>query len=215
MRVWEGYRWNFLRQKGKIKVRLSYEKGTVKYLKRKKKRKERSLAGEILSWLLYLFIILAVIFLLLHFIGQKKQVQGMSMSPALDEGDSIIVDRLSYRFRDPGRFDVVVFQPRFANEASYIKRVIGLPGETVQIVDGQVYINGQLLQGDMGWEPIESAGLASDPVILNEDEYFVLGDNRNDSSDSRVPSVGNVAESSIIGRAWFRIWPMSRIGLIE
>ena len=187
----------------------------MKYLKRKKKRKERSLAGEILSWLLYLFIILAVIFLLLHFIGQKKQVQGMSMSPALDEGDSIIVDRLSYRFRDPGRFDVVVFQPRFANEASYIKRVIGLPGETVQIVDGQVYINGQLLQGDMGWEPIESAGLASDPVILNEDEYFVLGDNRNDSSDSRVPSVGNVAESSIIGRAWFRIWPMSRIGLIE
>ena len=180
-----------------------------------KESEKRSSVKEILSWILYFVAaILAALFIKNCPIINMHVPTG-SMENTIMPGDRLIGNRLSYIKDGPERGDVVVFKYPDDEKETYVKRVIGLPGETVQIVDGQVYINGQLLQGDMGWEPIESAGLASDPVILNEDEYFVLGDNRNDSSDSRVPSVGNVAKSSIIGRAWFRIWPMSRIGLIE
>ena len=97
----------------------------------------------------------------------------------------------------------------------YIKRIIGLPGETVQIVDGYIYINGKQLDEHYGNEIIEEAGMAAEPVTLGEDEYFVMGDNRNNSQDSRVSDVGAIHRDELMGRAWIRIWPLDQFGVIK
>jgi signal peptidase I len=132
-----------------------------------------------------------------------------------DNGDNLIVDKLSYRFSEPERFDIVVFPYQYQEKTYYIKRIIGMPGETVQIKDGMVYIDGEMLQESYGKEVMEYAGVASEPVELGEDEYFVLGDNRNNSSDSRDPSVGNVYRDQIIGKAFIRIWPLNQFGILK
>lgn len=182
---------------------------------RRKEKKKRSLVGEIFRWILYVLIILAATFLLIQFVGQRTVVQGTSMYPTLSDGDSLIVDKLTYQFSNPKRFDVVVFPFRYQEDVYYIKRVIGLPGETVQIMEGRIYINGRPLEEDYGQGSMEKGGLASEPITLGEDEYFVLGDNRNNSSDSREPSVGNIEKSAIIGKAWLRIWPLEDFGLVR
>ena len=123
--------------------------------------------------------------------------------------------RFPYRFRDPERYDIVVFPYRLEENTYYIKRIIGLPGETVQIVDGYVYINGVQLDEHYGNEIMEKPGIAAEPVTLGEDEYFVLGDNRNNSQDSRTASVGVIHRDEILGRAWVRIWPLSDFGVIK
>ena len=138
------------------------------------------------------------------------------MLPTLYEDDNLIVDKISYRFRDPKRFEIVVFPYRYAEDTYYIKRIIGLPGETVQIIDGYVYIDGERLDESYGLEVIEANryGIAAEPVELGEDEYFVLGDNRNHSADSRETNVGVLHKEEFIGRAWIRIWPLKRIGVV-
>ena len=183
-------------------------------MKRGEKRK-RSLLGEAISWTLYILIILVATFLIVQFVGQRTTVNGVSMYPTLEDGDSLIVDKITYKFSDPQRFDIVVFPFQYQEDTYYIRRVIGLPGETVQITGGVIYINGKPLAEDYGWETMQKGGLASEPVTLGEDEYFVLGDNRNNSSDSREPSVGNVLKNSIIGKAWLRIWPVSGFGFVD
>ena len=97
----------------------------------------------------------------------------------------------------------------------FIKRVIGLPGETVQIADGVITIDGEVLEEHYGMEPMEAAGLASEPFVLGEEEYFVLGDNRNNSGDSRSASVGAVKQDQIAGKAFFRFWPLKDMGLLQ
>lgn len=165
--------------------------------------------------MLGLVLLCGFFYLLLHYVGEQTEVRGDSMSPTLWEGDRLIVDKISYHFTDPKRFDVVVFPFKYQEDTFYIKRIIGLPGENVQIVDGTVYINGRELVGDYDREAIRNPGLASDVVTLGENEYFVLGDNRNNSADSREPSVGNIGREEIVGRAWLRVWPPERIGLLE
>ena len=111
-----------------------------------------------------------------------------------------------------------MFPFRYQENTYYIKRIIGLPGETVQIDDdGNIYIDGELLQESFGREVIrpETVGIASEPVVLGDDEYFVMGDNRNNSTDSRTEIVGNIHRSEIIGRAWVRIWPLSKMGFLK
>lgn len=138
------------------------------------------------------------------------------MYSTLSNGDSVFVDKLSYRFKDPDRFDIVIFQFLYAEDTYYIKRIIGLPGETVQIKDGKVYINDELLETDIyGYEEINDPGLAEEPITLGEDEYFVMGDNRNGSTDSRKPSVGCVKRDQIIGRAFVRIWPIKNFKFLK
>ena len=137
------------------------------------------------------------------------------MNDTLQDGDNLILEKISYRFHDPERFDIIVFRFAHSKNTYYIKRIIGLPGETVQIVGDDIYINGELLEEDYGKEPMQDAGRAAQPITLGEDEYFVLGDNRNNSSDSRSASVGNVERSQIVGRAWLRIWPLNKIGFIN
>lgn len=173
---------------------------------------------EIISTLLYLLLVLCLTWFIIQFVGQRTQVDGLSMEPTLYDGDNLIVDKISYRFRDPERFDIIVFPFKYKEKTYYIKRIIGLPGETVQIdLQGNIYINGELLAEGYGREVIkpEHIGIAMEPVVLGEDEYFVLGDNRNNSSDSRAEAVGNIKREDIIGRAWLRIWPFERVGILK
>lgn len=177
-----------------------------KYLKRKREKermrelreveeaqKEVSIWKEILGWILYIAIILGVTYLIITYVGQRTRVSGDSMESTLHTGDNLIVDKISYRFRDPERYEIIVFPYRYQENTFYIKRIMGLPGETVQIKDGYLYINGERSDEDYGLERMNSGGIAKDEIVLGEDEYFVLGDNRNASSDSRDPSVSTIS----------------------
>lgn len=170
---------------------------------------------ELLSWVMYIGFVVVLTWFILTFVGQRTVVDGRSMNATLNDKDNLIVEKLSYRFSDPERFDIIVFPP-YDTKEYYIKRIIGLPGETVQIdEEGNIYINGELLEEDYGLETIKNPGRAIEPVTLGEDEYFVLGDNRNNSVDSRDSRVGNIKRDAIIGRAWVRIWPLSDIGFLK
>lgn len=173
---------------------------------------------EMISTLLYLLVVLCITYLVIHYVGQRTEVYGGSMEATLNHGDNLIVDKLTYRFKDPQRFDIIVFPFQYEEDTYYIKRIIGLPGETVQIdLDGTIYIDGEELEENYGREIIkpENVGIAIHPIVLGEDEYFVMGDNRNNSSDSRTEVVGNIHRDDIIGRAWMRIWPLSQIGILK
>ncbi|HAF27323.1 MAG TPA: signal peptidase I [Lachnospiraceae bacterium] len=175
------------------------------------KRLKKILGGSV-----YILIILAVTLVVVKFVAQRIAVDGMSMEPTLYNGDNLIINKISYDSNEPERFDVVVF-PFSGDEGTfYIKRIIGLPGENIRIDDeGKIYINGEELKENFGKETIEDPGMARYGIDLGLKEFFVLGDNRNDSSDSRFASVGNISRNSIIGKAWIRIWPLNRIGFIR
>jgi signal peptidase I len=178
--------------------------------------KERSIFRELGGWLLYILIIIGLTYLIITFVGQRTRVSGSSMETTLSNGDNLIVDKLTYHFKEPKRYDIIVFPYKNEENTYYIKRIIGLPGETVQVIDGYTYINGEQLAGDIyGAEVMESAGIAAEPITLGEDEYFVLGDNRNHSSDSRDPSVGILKRKDLMGRAWIRIYPFDKMGVIK
>ena len=150
-----------------------------------------------------------------EFVGQRTEVEGMSMSPTLKDKENLILDKISYRFRDPERYEIVVFPPKYKENTYYIKRVIGLPGETVQIVDGQILINGETYKEGRDFPVISNPGMASSPVTLESGDYFVLGDNRNNSEDSRYGSIGKVNKKYITGKLWFKLFPVKSIGFFE
>lgn len=199
------------------KEEIEREKSEKEELVRSKELKWNKVAiRESISLLIYLAVIVLITFLLIHYVGQRTRVKGSSMESTLSDGDNLIVDKISYRFHDPERFDIIVFPYQYAEKTYYIKRIIGLPGETVQIDDeGNIYINGDILEESYGLEVIKNPGLAAEEITLDEDEYFVLGDNRNNSSDSRAADVGTINRDNIIGKAWFRIYPFDKIGLIK
>lgn len=176
---------------------------------------------EIGSFVLYIAAAVLITFLILHFVGQRTVVNGPSMMNTLKNGDNIILDKISYRFHEPERFDVIVF-PVANEEKNYIKRVIGLPGEAVQIVQGFIHIttvDGETreLEESYGSEvmrdPETGEPLTTSKYTLEEGEYYVLGDNRNNSIDSR--KIGAVKRENIIGRAWVRIYPFEAFGKIK
>ena len=184
----------------------------------------------ILKWIVDITMVVCLSFILATYMLGKTTVVGHSMEPTLENDDSLLVDKVSYCFRQPERYDVIVFEPAIANVSKYyVKRIVGLPGETIQIIDGVVYINGEPLENDVIYsfglkdeagkpvepEKIYNAGLAEKPITLGYDEYFVLGDNRNNSEDSRFSNVGNVKYSAIIGRIWAVSSPFGRMGLVK
>jgi len=177
---------------------------------------KKSILREILSTGLYLLCILVITYLIITFVGQRTEVKGSSMYTTLSDGDNLIVDKISYRFTDPKRFDIIVFPFQYEKNTYYIKRIIGLPGETVRIdKDGKIYINDKVLQETYGREVIRDPGRAINPITLGSDEYFVMGDNRNNSTDSRTELVGNIKRENIIGKAWVRIYPFARFGILK
>lgn len=206
-------------------------------VKKKKAReteeKKKSFMKELFGDIIYIAVICLIVYLILHFVGQRTQVNGDSMDNTLANGQSLIMDKISYRFHDPERFDIVIFPGpeeeietpglvdtllgRTSRRPYYIKRVIGMPGETVQIKDGKVYINDKELTEDVYGitDYIDEPGMAEEPLILGENEYFCLGDNRPVSYDSRYEPVGPVKRKDIVGKVWIRIWPLSLFGKVK
>ena len=162
-------------------------------------------------------IVVFLAFVLMFFFGTKTSVIGDSMMPTLYNGQQILIDKFIYKLSSPKRGDVIVFQPN-GNENThyYEKRIIGLPGETIQIIDGYVYVNGSKLDEDDTYDLIEDPGIAKDELILQPYEYFVLGDNRNSSEDSRSGNMGPVKKEYIIGKAWLHMaYGDAGIGMIK
>ena len=157
---------------------------------------------EIFEWLLYISVALLISFGIRQYIFQPYRVQMGSMMPTLKENDLVLVDKIEYKLRDPKRGDVIVFRPPTLDNVFYIKRVIGVPGDVVEVKDGFVYINQEKIM-----EPylvVETPGIYG-PKVLNIDEYFVMGDHRNNSLDSR--EFGPIQYQSIAGKAFFVLWP--------
>ena len=176
----------------------------------------KNILKEILSTSVYLLVVLLVTYLIVNYVGQRTQVVGSSMESTLSDGDNLIVDKITYRFQDPERYDIIVFPFKYEKNTYYIKRIIGLPGESIRIDNnGVIYVNGEIMNENYGREVILDPGVAKNEITLGEDEYFVIGDNRNNSTDSRDPMVGNIHRDDILGRAWLRIWPLSKFELLE
>ena len=188
---------------------------TIKELREKRKKS----SNGIIQFGICLFAAVLISFFIVHYVAQRTTVDGMSMYNTLNDGDNLIIEKLSYRFGDVERFDIVVF-PYYDGAAGmdvyYIKRIIGLPGETIQITDGKIYINGDVLEEDYGYyiDDIPMKGYdAEEEIYIGENEYFVLGDNRNNSTDSR--KIGCITRDHIEGRACFRIFPLNKFGVIK
>lgn len=184
---------------------------------RKQRRKfNLPLFKEIMSWILSLAIVICLAYVLVAFFGIRTNVVGQAMEQTLEDNDEILVNKFAYIVSKPKSGDVVVFLPN-GNKKShyYIRRVVAVPGDTVQIKDGALYVNDELYKESTDVASIEDAGVASDPVKLGKDEYFVLGDNRNNSEDSRYANIGNVKKEYIIGKAWFRFSGLGDFGTIK
>ena len=149
---------------------------------------KKEILKEILSTSLYLLGVLLFTFLLVKFVVQRTEILSGSMQPTLYKGESYLVDKISYRFKEPQRFDIVTFKYKYAEKTYYVKRIIGLPGETIFIDEyGTIYIDGEVL--------VENYG--------------------NDSQDSRYPNVGPVKREQILGKLWVQIWPLNRIRFMK
>ena len=175
-----------------------------------KKSKTKAIVLEII---MYVCLFAVCAFVVPNYVIQRARVSGPSMENTLLDKDNVLIDKISYRFHEPERFDVVVFYPYEDVECDhFVKRIIGLPGETIQIKGDDIYINGDKLEEDYGKDPISYQGIATEPITLGEDEYFVLGDNREVSFDSRYEEIGPIHRSVIDGRAILRIWPLDKFG---
>ncbi len=172
----------------------------------KKKTISKSLLTEIASWLFVMALAVFLAFVIVFTVGRYTTVIGDSMNPTLVGSQKVLINRLVYMLSSPDRGDVIIFLPHGnENYHYYTKRVVGLPGESVQIIDGKLYIDGALLEEGDTFDLMEDAGIASSSISLGENEFFVLGDNRNNSEDSRSADIGIVRKDWIIGKAWFKI----------
>lgn len=172
--------------------------------KEKKKKKTGGIVKNLFDTGVFILAVLIIAFVMSRYAFERVKVHNHSMEHTLEEGDSVIIDKLSYRFRDPKRYEILVFKQKGTGE-ELIKRVIGLPFETVQIVDGEFYIDGERIDDIRGLEKPEYAGLAAEPVQLSVGEYFVVGDNRKESIDSRYEEVGIVTSTRITGRMLLKL----------
>lgn len=169
---------------------------------------------SVTNWIVDIVVVIVFAVLLVTWFGMRARVSGHSMEPVLDSGDLVLVDRLTYELKEPERLDIILYQTG-EDERSSIKRIVGLPGETVRIRDGHLYIDGEMLELKDHLGEVVAPGLAEQEIYLAEDEYFVLGDNRDSSEDSRFENVGNIERSRIIGKIWFRISPFVKMGPIR
>lgn len=175
--------------------------------------KKRTKVSYTIEFVIYIALILLCIFWVPEHIVQRTVVKGESMENNLHEGESLLVDKVSYKFSSPSRYDIIVFYPYGKDvDEYYVKRIYGLPGETVQIKDNDIYINGEKIEDSYAKNAMDDAGIAEEPVKLAEDEYFVLGDNRMVSLDSRDPDLGPIKKENIAGHVFLRIWPLSKFG---
>ncbi len=148
--------------------------------------------------------------------GQRIVVTESSMEPTIQPGDKIFINVAAYKLSSPKRGDIIVFKNGSDNDSRQnIRRIIGLPGETIQIVDGKILIDGTVYEDDGSFDAITNPGTAEEPVVIGSNEYFVLGDNRNNSEDSRHLDIGLIKEENIVGKLWLRYSPASSFGFVE
>ena len=177
---------------------------------------EESVLQRAVRCIVQIVVVIALARLCVYSFGIRGTMPGQSMRPALEDGDRVLLDRLTLRLEGPGRYDIVLFTSPVTGNIN-MKRVVGLPGETVQIAGGEVLIDGKPLPGEAGslYGKASIAGLAESPVLLGEGEYFVLGDNSDASEDSRFETVGNVPLQNMTGKVWFRTAPFEKIGFVR
>lgn len=168
------------------------------------------------KWVFEIAVVCLFAFVSVWYFGQRVSTVGDSMSPVLRNGDVVLVNRIVYNATTPKRGDVIVFKPKGnENDHYYIKRIVGLPGETIEIIENRVYIDGERLEEDYETTNIDDVGVVDEKLKLAGDEYFVLGDNREQSEDSRDADVGNVKREYIYGKAWFVITPGDEFGFVN
>lgn len=181
----------------------------------KKQRMKPTAIQGLFLWAGQCVLAFAVGCILVYYFMTSLTCVGQAMEPSIDSGDMVLVNRFIYSIAAPGRGDVIVFKPNGnVNTHYYMRRVIGVPGDTVQVIDGFVYVNGELYETGLGNEQMDYAGVAEEELTLGKDEYFVLGDNRNASEDSRNADIGNIRRNDIYGKAWFVRWPWENLGPI-
>ena len=197
-------------------MRKKRDLGTIDldYKGKKEKKMTMAILYNILSWI---FGIAAAVFLgimTVNFIGRSTIIIGNSMEPALYNGEEVLLNKIIYQFSTPKRGDVIAFHPNGdENTHLYVKRIVGLPGETIQIKQGSVYINGEMHAMDT---ETNEAGIAADVVELSDDDYFVMGDNRENGEDSRSANIGNVSRDMIVGKVWYHMkYNDIRMGRVE
>ncbi len=184
-----------------------YRKKNTLTFHQKKKIITPKLIREILSWITVTIFAIALAFGFVFAFGMQVKVIGDSMEPSQYKVQTVLVNRLVYMLFSPKQGDVVVFLPNGnANSHYYVKRVVATPGDKVQIIDGSLYINGALFEDDdEKYDKMEDAGIASNEIKLGSGEFFVLGDNRNSSEDSRSANIGLVKTNMLIGKVWFKL----------
>ena len=183
---------------------------------RRRRKFNMPLFKEVMSWVIECAIVIFIAYTLVTFFGCRTTVVGNAMNDTLTNEEQILVNRFIYNVSSPKQGDVIAFLPN-GNEKShyYVRRVIACPGDTIQIKEGVVYVNGEAYQEKITVASIEDAGVASEEIKLGDDEYFVLGDDRNNSEDSRLANIGNVKKSYIIGKAWFYFKSIGNMGFIH
>ena len=201
--------------KRRRKVNLKSTSGLSFY--EKESRVNGGLIMEIGTYVFWTVAMALLAFVFIYCFGIRTSVVGVSMQPTLYHGEEILIDRFSYFFSAPKSGDVVVFLPN-GNENThyYVKRVIGVPGDTVLIENGIIYVNEEFYEDKSLYDKIEDGGIAETGIVLDEDEFFVLGDNRNNSEDSRSSNIGVVRREYIIGKAWMHLkYGDQQLGLIK
>ncbi len=179
----------------------------------KKEKSKPNIKKNLIAFGICVVIAIVIALIITNFVASHTKVEGNSMESTLENGDDIIVEKFSYLINNPERYDIIVF--RESESVNYIKRVIALPGETIQITEGKIYINERAIFDAYGNAKMEDGGIAEKPLKLGQDEYFVLGDNRNASKDSRDKAVGVIKRDQIIGKAWLRVLPFDNFGKLE
>lgn len=190
---------------------------------RKAVRKKRSPISIVIELLIYAFIVFFCLYIFPTYIMERTVVSGESMEDTLHHNESLLVNKLSYRFGDPERYDIIVFRPKGQNvDEYYVKRIYGLPGETIYIDKNSIYVNGEKVDDPYAKDAMDDdlieIGTPDKPYTLKENEYYVLGDHRSVSMDSRYSpendedAPGPVKRENIVGKVFIRIWPLNKFG---
>ena len=196
--------------------RLNYDEHFENESVEEKESMFNVIKGYVIEMIIYLAISLMIILFLRAFVIQHVRVSCSSMEPTLHDRQHLLIEKVSYKFQDVKRFDVIVFQPYADNkDLFYIKRVIGLPGETIRIENNTIYINDKVLNDPYNGDAYIDAKLAKDTILLGPEDYFVLGDNREVSKDSREKEIGLLTYDSIIGKAMTKIYPFNDVGKVK
>jgi signal peptidase I len=177
----------------------------IKKLKKDTKKRKKSMIRELLETVISAGVIA---FIIITFIGQVTVVRGASMEPTLHNNERLIANKISYRFESPKRSEIIIFKPPLEIKRNYIKRIIGIPGDKIEIIKGEIYLNDNKLEDNyVKYKSYEDVSA----LVVPDDSFFVLGDNRSNSSDSRY--WGFVSRKNVVGKAWLVFWPLNKIRL--